>query len=83
MENFVAKGDLKYADLDQDVSVKKNVRTCFCTILLKSVTAFCHCLKSPLEVKVKIFLLIAFKKEVLKTVWYKFCCVVIKDHSYF
>ena len=38
----------------------------FCDILVKNVAAFCPCLKSLPEAKVKRFRLIALKKEVSK-----------------
>ena len=52
--DFVAEYDLNCSDLVQKVSVEKNFRMwprdCFCGIL---VTAFCPCLKSLPESKVK------------------------------
>ena len=41
-------------------------RDCFCDILVKNVAAFCPCLKSLPEAKVKNFILIALTKEVSK-----------------
>jgi len=38
----------------------------FCGILVKNMAAFCPCLKSLSEAKVKRFTLIALTKEVLK-----------------
>ena len=71
MEDFVAESDLNYADLAQKVSSKKNFsmqpRDCFCGILVKNVAAFCPCLKSLPEAKVKRFILIALTKEVSKS----------------
>ena len=40
---------------------------CVCVILLKSVAAFCPCLKSLPHANVKRFTLIALTKEVSKT----------------
>ena len=49
MEDFVAEGDLNYADLAQEVS-EKNFRMwprdCSYDMLVNSVAAFCPCLKS-------------------------------------
>ena len=42
------------------------VETVFCGILVKNVAAFCPCLKSLPEAKVKRFVLIALTKEVSK-----------------
>jgi hypothetical protein len=68
MEDFVAEYDLNCTDLAQGVSVEKNFRMwpsdCFCGILVKNVVAFCHCLKSVPEFKVKRFILIALTKEI-------------------
>ena len=68
MEDFVAVSDLNCADLAQEVSVEKNFsmwpRDCFCGILVKNVAAFCPCLKSLPEAKVKRLRLIALTKEV-------------------
>ena len=47
-------------------SVEKNIsmwhRDCFCGILVKNVAAFCPCLKSLPEAKIKRFILIALTK---------------------
>jgi hypothetical protein len=70
MENFVAESNLNCADQAQEVS-EKNFSTwpkaCFCGILAKNVAAFCPCLKSLPEAKMKRFILIALTKEVSKT----------------
>jgi hypothetical protein len=68
MENFVAESNLNCADLAHEVPKEKNFsmwpRDCFCSILVKNVAAFCPCLKSLPEAKVKRFVLIARTKEV-------------------
>ena len=70
-ETFVAMNDLNCADLDQEVSVEKNFsmwsRGCFCGILVKNMAAFCPCLRSLPETKVKRLRLIALTKEVSET----------------
>ena len=69
MEDFVTESDLNCADLAQEVSVENfNMwpRDCFCGILVKNVAAFCPCLKSLPEAKVKRLRLIALTKEVSK-----------------
>ena len=70
MEDFFAESDLNAADLAQEVLVKKNFsiwhRNCFCSILVKNVSAFHHWPKGLPEAKVKRFRLIALKKEVSK-----------------
>jgi len=68
MEDFLAMSDLNCADLAQEVLVEKNVivwpSDCFCCILVKNMGAFCPCLKSVPEAKVKRLRLIALTKEV-------------------
>ena len=53
-----------------EVSEEKNFsmwpRDCYCKILKKNVSAFCHCPNSLPEAKVKRFRLIALTKEVSK-----------------
>jgi hypothetical protein len=70
MEDFVAGSNLNCDDPVLDISKEKNFRMwhkdCFCGILVKNVAAFCPCLKSLPEAKVKRFLLIALTKEVSK-----------------
>jgi hypothetical protein len=67
MKHFVAEMDLNCADLAQEGSVEQNFsmwpRERFCGILMKNVAAFCPCLKSLPESKVKIFILIALTME--------------------
>jgi hypothetical protein len=72
MEDFVAVGDLNWADLAQEVSVENNFSTwprdCFCGILVeKNVANFCTCLKSVPESEVKRLGFIALTKEVSET----------------
>ena len=71
MEDFVAVSYLNCADLTKEVSLEKNFsmwpRDCFCSILLKNRTAFCPCLKSLPETKVKRIRLNALRKEVSKS----------------
>jgi hypothetical protein len=69
MKDFVPEIDLNWADLAQEHSVENFSmwpRHCFCDILLKNVAAFCPCLKTPPEAKVKRFILIALTKEISK-----------------
>ena len=70
MGDSAAVSDSNCADLAQELSVEKNVsmwsRDYFCGILVKNVAAFCLCLKSLPEAKVKRFRLIALTKEVSK-----------------
>jgi hypothetical protein len=70
MEDFVAVNDLNCEDLAQEISLEKNFsmwpRGCFCGILVKNVAAFCPCLKSLPEAKIKKCILIAWAKEVSK-----------------
>ena len=67
IEDFVAMSDLNCVYLAQEVSVEKNFsmwpRECFCGILVKNIAAFCPCLKSLPEAKVKRLRLIALTKE--------------------
>jgi hypothetical protein len=71
MEDFVAVSYLNCADLTKEVSLEKNFsmwpRDCFCSILLKNRTAFCPCLKSLSQTKVKRIRLNALRKEVSKS----------------
>jgi hypothetical protein len=70
MEEIGAEVDLNCADIAQAVSMEKNFsmwpRHCFHSILVRNVAAFCPCLKSLHEPKVKRFILIALTKEVSK-----------------
>ena len=50
--------------MENDISMWP--RGYFCCSLVKNVVAFCPCLKSPPESKVKRFILIALTKEVPK-----------------
>ena len=54
-------------------------RDCFCGILMKNVAAFCPCLKSLPESKVKRFILISLTKED----WKKSSrlCALVKSHE--
>jgi len=89
MEGFVAESHLNCSDLAQEVSVK-NFSTwpinCVCGISLKNVAAFCHCLNSLLETKVKRFMLIALTNEVSKkssrgfVLWLRFMKSVLNKH---
>ena len=87
MEDFVAESDLNCAELAQKVSVKKNFsmwpRDCFCGILVKNVSAFCPCLKSLPEAKVKRFILIALTKEVSKKAYQRLCSLVKSHEEHF
>jgi hypothetical protein len=69
MEDIGVESNLNSGGLAQEVS-KKNVsiwpRDCFSDILVTNVAAFCPCLKSLPEAKVKRFRLIALTKEVSK-----------------
>jgi hypothetical protein len=70
VEDFVTKSDLICMDLVQELSVENfNMwpRDCFCGILVKNMAAFCTCLKSLPEAKVKRLRLIVLKKEVSET----------------
>ena len=49
------------------------LETAFCDILVKNVAAFCLCMKSLPQAKVKRFRLISLMKKNLKRAWYKFC----------
>jgi hypothetical protein len=57
MVDFVAEGDLNCESLALEVSEEKNFsmwpRDCSCAILVSNVAAFCLCLKSLPEAKVK------------------------------
>ena len=70
MEDNGAKSNVDYDCLVQEISEEKNFsmwpRDCSCDILVKNVAAFCPCLKSLPEAKVKRFILIALTKEVSK-----------------
>jgi hypothetical protein len=71
MEDIVAVSDLNCADLAQEVSAEKIFsmcpRDCFCSILVKNIAAFCPCLKSLPEAKVKRLKLITLTKDVSET----------------
>ena len=54
MDDFVAESDLNCLETAQEG---------FCGILVKNVSAFCPCLKSLPEAKVKIFILIIDKES--------------------
>ena len=66
MKDFVAEIDLNCAELNQELSVESDFimwpSNCFCGILIKDVGAFCPCLKSLPEAKVKRFMLICINK---------------------
>lgn len=93
MEDIGAVGDLNYADLAQEVSVGKNFsmwpRDCFCDILVKNVAAFCPCLNSLPEAKVKRFILVVLTKEVSKkpsrdlVLWFSLMRNILIKHSKF
>ena len=82
MEEFIAEGDLICGSLALEVSQEKNIsmwlRDCSCDILAKNVAAFCPCLKSLPEAKVKRVKLIALTKEFSKqfsldsVLWFNF-----------
>jgi hypothetical protein len=67
-EDGGTKGDLNCGNLTQEVSKEKSFSTlprdCSCDISVLNVAAFCPCLKSLPEVKVKR--LIALRKEISK-----------------
>ena len=83
MEDFVAESDLNYADLAQKVSSKKNFsmqpRDCFCGILVKNVAAFCPCLKSLPEAKVKRLINCTDKGSLRNT--HHGLCSLVKSHE--
>jgi hypothetical protein len=70
MGDFVAECNLNCGSLPLEVSVEKNFkmlpRNCSCDILVKNVAAFCLCLKSLLEARIKRFILICIDKGSLK-----------------
>jgi hypothetical protein len=70
IEDIGAKGVFNCVDLAQELSVEKNFsmwpRDCSCDIFGKNVAAFCPCLKSLPQAKIKRFILIALTKEVSK-----------------
>jgi hypothetical protein len=69
VENFVAQSNFNCADLAQEVSEENFSmwhRGCFYGIFVKNMAAFCPCLKSLPEFKIKRFILIALIKEVSK-----------------
>ena len=82
MEDFVAEGDLNCGTLSLEVSEENNFNTwpkdCYCDILVKNVAAFCPCLKSLLEAKVKRFILIALTREVSKI---RADCSLVESHE--
>ena len=65
-----AKSDLNSGGLAQEFSEEKNFsklpRNYSCAILVKNVVAFCPCLKSLPEAKVKSFRLVTLAKEISK-----------------
>ena len=67
MVDLVVSSDLNCADLAQEVSAEKNfstwLRDCFCGILVKNMTAFCPCLKSLPEAKLKRLSVTALTKK--------------------
>ena len=69
-EDSDSVGELNCRSLAQDVSGENNFNMCprdyTCDILVKNVSAFCHCLKSLSEDKVKRFRLTALTKEISK-----------------
>ena len=83
MEDFVAMSNLNLADLAQGVSEEKNFsmqpRGCFSGILVKNLAAFCPCLKSLPEAKVKGFMLVTLTKEVSKKP--SRLCSLVKSHE--
>ena len=83
MEDVVAVSNLNCEDLAHDISEMLH-RDCFCSILLKSVTAFFPCLKSLLVAKVKRFILILLTKEVSQKAQQRLCSHeenILKKHS--
>jgi hypothetical protein len=70
MEGIGAEGDLSCGSLALEVSEEKNFSMwpsdCTCDILMTNVAAFCPCLNSLPEAKVKTFRLIALAKEISK-----------------
>ena len=70
MEDFVAGSNLNCIYLAQEISKEKNFRMwhkdCFCGILVKNVAAFCPCLKSLPEAKVKRFIVTELTKKISK-----------------
>jgi hypothetical protein len=79
MEGIEDEENLNCTDLAQEVSVEKSYsmwpRDCSCGTLVTNVAAFCPCLKSLPEAKVKRFILIELTKEVLKKP-NRFCSLV-------
>ena len=77
MEDFFDGSDLNCGSLALEVSEEKNfnmwLRECSYDTLVKNVTAFCPCLKSLSEAKIKRFILIALTKEVLKKTKQRLC----------
>ena len=62
--------DLNCKRLSQEVSKKKNIsmlpKNCSCNILVKNLAAFCSCLKSLPEARMKSFGLIPLIGEISK-----------------
>ena len=67
MKDCGAKCYVSCVELTQEVS-EKNISTltgdCFCDILVKKVAAFCPCLKSQPEAKMKSFGIIPLSVEI-------------------
>jgi len=78
-------------ELAQEISEEKNFsmwpRDCSHGILVKNVTAFCPCLKSLSEAKIKRFILTALTKEVSKkhirdlVLWFSLMKSILTEHS--
>jgi hypothetical protein len=68
MEDSGTEGDLNcVAQSNRFQRRSMGPRDCSCNILVKNVAAFCPCLKSLPEAKVKRFRLIALTKEIKST----------------
>ncbi|MGE9574538.1 hypothetical protein ACQP3C_26175 [Escherichia coli] len=83
LENNAVDTNVDYDSLAQEVSEEKNFsmlpRDCSCNILVKNVAAFCPCLNSLPEAKVKSFGLIPLAEETSKQP--RLSPVVISDNS--
>jgi hypothetical protein len=70
MEDTGAEGDLNFGNMIQEVLEENTISMWpidyFCDILVKNVAAFCPCLKSLPEAKMKRFRLNALAKEISK-----------------
>ena len=70
VEDIGGKGNLNCWGLAQEFSEEKNLsilpRDHSCDILVMNVAAFCPCLKSVSEVKVRRFILILLTKKISK-----------------